>query len=80
MIDSQGKWILWHLQTACTAVWHHQVHGGTDGLQAGDVVRIGQSQLAFVHDLAKAFPESSARVAKYDDPQRRGNGRRRGHG
>ena len=29
-------------------------------LHAGDVVRIGQSQLAFVHDLAKAFPDSSA--------------------
>ena len=29
-------------------------------VQDGDVVRIGQSQLAFVHDLAKAFPDSSA--------------------
>jgi Nif-specific regulatory protein len=28
-------------------------------LEAGDVVRIGQSQLAFVHDLAHAFPDAT---------------------
>ena len=30
-------------------------------LQPGDIIRIGQSQLVFVHDLSKAFPESSDR-------------------
>src|SRR5688572_15791625 len=28
-------------------------------LEPGDIIRIGPSQLTFVHDLAKAFPESS---------------------
>jgi transcriptional regulator with GAF, ATPase, and Fis domain len=29
-------------------------------LNAGDVIRIGHSQLAFVHDLSKAFPDSGS--------------------
>ena len=28
--------------------------------QTGDVIRIGHSQLAFVHDLSKAFADSSS--------------------
>src|SRR5688572_6212921 len=32
---------------------------GEHVLEPGDIIRIGRSQLKFVHDLAKAFPESS---------------------
>jgi Nif-specific regulatory protein len=32
---------------------------GEHVLEPGDIIRIGRSQLKFVHDLAKAFPEST---------------------
>jgi Nif-specific regulatory protein len=32
---------------------------GEHALEPGDIIRIGRSQLKFVYDLAKAFPESS---------------------
>jgi Nif-specific regulatory protein len=60
VFHSQGNWILRDLESRNgTAVGTLMVHGDYV-LHAGDVVRIGQSQLAFVHDLAKAFPDSSA--------------------
>ena len=60
VFHSKGNWILRDLESRNgTAVGTLMVHGDYV-LHAGDVVRIGQSQLAFVHDLAKAFPDSSA--------------------
>ncbi len=60
VFHSQGKWILRDLESRNgTAVGTTMVHGD-HVLHAGDMIRIGQSQLAFVHDLAKAFPDSSA--------------------
>lgn len=60
VFHSQGNWILRDLESRNgTAVGTEIVHGDYV-LHAGDVVRIGQSQLAFVHDLTKAFPDSSA--------------------
>ena len=56
---SQGEWTLRDLESRNgTMVGSHFVRGD-HVLQAGDIVRIGQSQLAFVHDLSKAFPDSS---------------------
>jgi transcriptional regulator with GAF, ATPase, and Fis domain len=37
-------------------------------LNAGDVIRIGSSQLAFVFDLSKAFPDSSAIIRPMPPP------------
>ena len=60
VFHSAGNWILRDLESRNgTAVGGIMVHGDYV-LNPGDVVRIGQSQLAFVHDLAKAFPDSSA--------------------
>ncbi len=59
VFHSQGNWILRDLESRNgTAVGTEMVHGDYV-LHPGDVVRIGQSQLAFVHDLSKAFPDSS---------------------
>ena len=43
---------------------------GDHALRPGDIIRIGQSQLVFVHDLSKAFPDSShfaAARGQHDD-------------
>ncbi len=46
---------------AATAPWLAASRStATMNLQPGDIVRIGHCQLAFVHDLTKAFPDSSA--------------------
>ena len=57
---SQKKWILRDLESRNgTSVGGDSVHGDYN-LAPGDMVRIGRSQLAFVHDLSKAFPDSGA--------------------
>ncbi len=54
---SEDQWILRDLDSRNgTAVANTRVRGDYT-LQAGDIVRIGQSQLRFVHDLYKAFTE-----------------------
>lgn len=52
-------WVLRDLDSRNgTSVGEKSVRGDY-ALQPGDVIRIGHSQLAFVFDLAKAFPEQS---------------------
>jgi Nif-specific regulatory protein len=56
---SDGEWTLRDLDSRNgTAVANTRVRGDYI-LRAGDIVRIGQSQLRFVHDLSKAFTEST---------------------
>jgi transcriptional regulator with GAF, ATPase, and Fis domain len=56
---SEGDWTLRDLESRNgTSVGGTSVRGDYI-LHAGDVIRIGQSQLAFVHDLTNAFPDSS---------------------
>ncbi len=56
---SEDQWILRDLDSRNgTAVANTRVRGDYI-LRAGDIVRIGQSQLRFVHDLSKAFSESN---------------------
>jgi transcriptional regulator with GAF, ATPase, and Fis domain len=56
---SEDQWILRDLDSRNgTAVANTRVRGDYT-LRAGDIVRIGQSQLRFVHDLSKAFSESN---------------------
>ncbi len=57
---SEDQWILRDLDSRNgTAIANTRVRGDYV-LQAGDIVRIGQSQLRFVHDLSKAFSESNS--------------------
>ncbi len=60
VFQSQGQWTLRDLDSRNgTLIDGQRVHHDYQ-LQAGDVVRIGNSHLAFVHDLSQAFPDSNS--------------------
>ncbi len=56
---SEDEWILRDLDSRNGTVIANNRIKGDYVLRPGDIVRIGQSQLRFVHDLSKAFSESS---------------------
>jgi Nif-specific regulatory protein len=60
LFHSEGSWIIRDLDSRNGTVAGGSTIRGDHILHAGDVIRIGQSQLAFVNDLSKAFPDSSA--------------------
>jgi Nif-specific regulatory protein len=56
---SEGQWVLRDLDSRNgTAVASTRIRGDYI-LEPGDIIRIGQSQLRFVHELAKGFTEST---------------------
>ncbi|HZZ70658.1 MAG TPA: sigma 54-interacting transcriptional regulator [Pirellulales bacterium] len=57
---SSSGWTLRDLDSRNGTSVREQLVRGDYLLQPGDVIRIGQSQLAYVLDLAQAFPESSS--------------------
>ena len=57
---SQGQWILRDLASRNGTAVGEQLVESDYALNPGDVIRIGRSQLVFVHDLSRAFPESSS--------------------
>src|SRR5262249_5743968 len=60
---SQERWVLRDLESRNgTFVGNQQVKGDYM-LQPGEVIRIGHSQMAFVHELASAFPDPAAGTA-----------------
>lgn len=59
---AQGKWTLRDLDSRNgTEVGGDRIRGD-HVLSAGDVVRVAHAQLAFVHDLGSAFPDTSGLV------------------
>jgi transcriptional regulator with GAF, ATPase, and Fis domain len=58
VFQSQGQWTLRDLDSRNGTVVDGKRMQGDYLLQAGDVIRIGNSQLAFVHDLSQAFPDA----------------------
>jgi Nif-specific regulatory protein len=72
VFQSQGNWTLRDLDSRNGTLIDGQRVQHDYNLQAGDVVRIGNSHLAFVHDLSQAFPDSnsvlrSAQAVQQDD-------------
>jgi transcriptional regulator with GAF, ATPase, and Fis domain/pSer/pThr/pTyr-binding forkhead associated (FHA) protein len=55
---SEGQWILRDLDSRNGTVVGEKRVKGDHPLVAGEVVRIAHAQLAFVHDLSSAFPDS----------------------
>jgi transcriptional regulator with GAF, ATPase, and Fis domain len=64
---SEDQWTLRDLDSRNgTAIANSRVRGDYV-LHPGDIIRIGQSQLRFVHDLSKAFTESNSAPIDPDD-------------
>src|SRR5688572_21071485 len=59
VFQSQGQWTLRDLDSRNGTLVDNQRIRTDYLLQAGDIVRIGNSHLAFVHDLSQAFPDSN---------------------
>ncbi len=57
---TNGNWTLRDLDSRNGTIVGDQPVKGDRTLNPGDVIRISQCQLAFVHDLSKAFPDQSA--------------------
>jgi transcriptional regulator with GAF, ATPase, and Fis domain len=60
MFMSEGQWTLRDLDSRNGTAVGGELIQGDKILSAGDIIRIGNSQLAFVHDLSKAFPDSGS--------------------
>jgi two-component system, NtrC family, response regulator HydG len=58
VFQSKGQWTLRDLDSRNGTLVDGKRIQSDYSLQAGDVVRIGNSQLAFVHDLSQAFPDT----------------------
>jgi len=64
VFQSEGQWTLRDLDSRNGTVVGERLVRGDVSLLPGEIVHIGRSQLAFVHDLSQAFPDSSAAPPK----------------
>ena len=60
VFSSKGKWTLRDLDSRNGTEIHGNRIEGDYVLSAGDIFRVAHAQLAFVHDLSTAFPDTSA--------------------
>ena len=67
LFQSEGRWTLRDLDSRNGTVVGNGLVRGDHSLSPGEIIHIGRSQLAFVDDLSKAFPENSG-PARTPDP------------
>ncbi len=67
VFQSQGKWTLRNLDSRNGTLVDGQRIRSDYLLQAGDIVRIGNSHLAYVNDLSQAFPDSQTLLRTAQD-------------
>lgn len=60
IFTSEGQWVLRDLESRNGTIIGENLIRGDSPLNPGDIIRIGSCQLAFVHDLQSAFPDSSS--------------------
>ncbi len=68
LFQSEGCWTLRDLDSRNGTVLGNGLVRGDVPLSPGDVIHIGRSQLAFVDDLSKAFPEGNGIVPTAPTP------------
>ncbi|MCY2991582.1 MAG: sigma 54-interacting transcriptional regulator [Planctomycetota bacterium] len=65
---TQGRWTLRDLESRNGTIVGSQAVHGDYPLSPGDVIRIANCQMAFVHDLSLAFQEARAKLALTGEP------------
>ena len=65
LFQSEGRWTLRDLDSRNGTIVGDGLVRGDHPLTPGDIIHIGRSQLAFVDDLSKAFPDSSGALATH---------------
>src|SRR5215207_7001252 len=75
VFQSQGQWMLRDLDSRNGTLVDGQRLQNDYHLQPGEIIRIGNSHLAFVHDLSQAFPDSHSvlRTAQAVDQEASGD-------
>src|SRR6185437_10867136 len=64
LFQSEGRWTLRDLDSRNGTIVGDGLVRGDHPLSPGDIIHIGRSQLAFVDDLSKAFPDSGSSAAR----------------
>ena len=62
IFQSQGQWMVRDLGSRNGVIVGSDPIEGDYALVPGDVIRIARTQMAFVHDLASAYPEASSEL------------------
>ncbi|MBI2824979.1 MAG: sigma 54-interacting transcriptional regulator [Planctomycetia bacterium] len=74
VFQSEGRWTLRDLDSRNGTIVGNGLVRGDYSLSPGDIIHIGRSQLAFVDDLSKAFPDSGTVPKVAGPPAPSGNG------